>query len=326
MILAILIHSALCWNEELNIIATEIYFRQLGDTPHTAVKAVLELNNEKLERDSILGAWISTVELPPINTKVFHHWRFVQTPIIKSEGNITQHENLDDLLAELKEFNNSLYKKTVTAPWPYTLAYKSFYGLTFDLYSPVHNAELFRLPSKDGKTIYFEDGDDSGQKFYIKYNGVNISLYDFWESGCGEFTKKLPFTKEDWAEVDRLVDELRENTPYSTKEVTKSIDIVHQESHSLAVNNVYTIDIDTELSDDDDYVKKCREITHERIVNAAYKLAASTKYVYVPQFASNPPGQFISLSGLMSWAILALLVPTFLYLVWDFCHLKMKME
>lgn len=326
MILSIFFSFVICWNQEVNIIAAEIAFRRAGDTPHTAIQRVLQMNNENLVRDSIVGAWISSVELPPINTKTFNHWRFTRTPINRGEGEVIYHSNEDDLVTEVTQINSGLSKNTITDLWSYTLAFKSFFGLYLDLFAPLHNAELFNITNpQDSNEFLFLDGDDSGQKFFINYNGNNISLYDFWESGCGRFNKILPYTNEEWHEIDMIVDQLRSSVS-SKIPIPSNFTKISKDSTNLANTTVYDISINQNVKDGDDYYNKCIQITNERIVIGAYSLSNALKRINVPSFPQKMPEQRMGQSEIVAWGVLALLLPTFAFLLWTFCQLKVKTE
>ncbi|OHT07683.1 hypothetical protein TRFO_24106 [Tritrichomonas foetus] len=321
MIFAFLLGSCFCWEEEPMIIAMEIAFRQIGDNAHTTVKKVLQMNHENLIRDSIIGAWINSIEKPPSNTYTFNHWRFTRTPINRNlpDESITMHENLDDLQAQLKEFDDSLYRSSILQPWPYTVAFKSYFGLVGDVYSPLHNAELF-----DER---FPEGDNCGRNFFIKYNGKNISLYDFWETGCGRFTKSLPYSDDDWKEIDKLADQLREEIPYTSfKDASTSFEIIGEESKNIANQTVYSIQYNQELKDDDEYVKQCKEITTQRIVFAAYKISVQLKKFNVPSFPEKAPEQPVGSSEIVAWAAFSLLLPAFIFSVWKYLSDKIKFD
>lgn len=325
MLLSLLFSFGFSWNQEVNILASEIAFRRAGDAPHTAIQSVLQMNNEKYERDSIVGAWISSVELPPYNTKSFNHWRFTRTPLNRGEGDIIYHSNEDDLISEVTAINSGLSKNTITDLWSYTLAFKSFFGLYMDLFAPLHNAELFNINDpQDSSKILFTDGDNSGQKFFINYNGNNISLYDFWESGCGRFNKVLPYTSDEWHEIDLIVDQLRAAVP--SKSIPSNFTKIHDDSTKIANSTVYDISVNQNVKDGDDYYNKCIQITNERIVIGAYSLSNALKRINVPSFPQKMPEQRIGQSEIVAWGILALLLPTFAFLVWTFCQLKVKTD
>ena len=321
MLLSFLFTFSLSWREEAMIISAEIAFRQVGDSAHTLVQKVLKMNREYLARDSILAAWLELVEKPPLNTYNFNHWRFTRNPIIKDidESRVVMHENTDDLVSEVQEFDNSLYHSSITQLWPYTLAFKSFFGLVNDIYSPVHNAELF--------SSLFPDGDNCGRSFFIEYNGANMSLYHFWETGCGRYTKVLPYSDDDWREIDRLVDEMRESVPYSSFHDAKTdYATIGNQSYNIAKEFVYNIEYGQKIGDDDPYVQKCREITTQRIVFAGYKLSVQLKKFNVPSFKAKSPASPTSSTEVMAWAAFAFFLPALVFSAWKFFTIKVKTE
>lgn len=325
MIITLLLTFCYSWNQQVHIIATEIAFRRVGDSPHTSIRSVLQMNDEKVERDSIVGAWISSVELPPINTKTFNHWRFVKNPINRGDNEVDKHSNEDDLVTEVTQLNNALTKNTITDLWSYTLAFKSFFGLYIDLFSPLHNAELFNFKDQNTGQVLFPDGDDSGQKFFINYDDNNISLYDFWESGCGRFKEYLPYNNTQWQNIDRIVDELRASVPSNTS-IPSDIKKISQESLNIANTSVYSISINQNIVKGDEYYNKCIQITNERIVIGAYSLSNILKKIHVPSFPQKMPEQLIGQSEILAWGVLALLLPALAFLVWNFFQLKVKTE
>ena len=190
-----------CWGEEVDIIATNIMLRAQSFSAYSFVKQVSELVDEPLKDPSFIGAWIDLVERPPYNINAFNHWRFTQTPINNSSQPISPHSNQDDLVTQLsKALDHFVLLNNIVDPWSFNMNVKTIFGLLFDAFSPLHNAELF---SSD-----FPNGDDSGRNFPITYDGINMSLYTFWDTGCYRFHLQNISTEAEFDQINSTVTDL----------------------------------------------------------------------------------------------------------------------
>ena len=312
--------ASFCWSDEVHVMATELFFRQIGDEARTLIQKYLNLEKEdNYERLSMAGAWINFVERPPYNTYNFHHWKYTRTPILKDDIENDGHQNLDDMVEVGKMFASGITQNTITQNWPQNLAMKVLLGLLADIYSPVHNSELF--------SNEFKEGDNSGEKFYVLFNGKNVSLSWFWETGCGRYTHELPFTAQQWKNVDKAVDNLKEKFIYRTMKVSTDFTTVHSDSYNISVNSVY----DNIANGDtltEEYINKCITITDERIARSGYAMASLLGKFRNPKFpeVKQPIHQQMPISFILSISLCACLAPLCIFVIWMFYKGKEKMD
>ena len=310
---------ARCWSEEALVIGMEIMFRSIGDTGPQTVQKVLDIGDETLERPSLAGAFLAYVERAPYNTDCFNHWRYTQNAYANGITDYTSHSNQDDLTSTLSNTLNGIKQQTINGAWPYHFAFKTMLATFLEAYAPLHNIEMF---SND-----FKDGDNSGRNFNIKYNGQTMSLHDFWDSGCGRYTKQVPFSAADWKQIDNEVTWIFANyTKTSFGDNLQDDPILAQvESYNLSVEQVYQgVQVNQELSSD--YVAKCKALTDKRIAEAAYALGSTIKSITVPVIQKNPPKVPMRTSEAIAWTITCLLLPLTIYLVWNFFQNKSKSD
>lgn len=313
-----------CWSEEVLVIATEMMFRTLGDSGPQKIKQVLAIGDEKLDRPSLASAFLSYVERAPYNTDCFNHWRYTRTPINRTESEITAHSNQDDLASTTSNLNDSILNQKLNGAWPYNFGFKVFLTTFLESYDPMHNSEFF---SSD-----FPDGDNSGRKFMITFKGNRMSLADFWESGCGRYTRKAPFTAEDWKIIDKEVtEEFSKNTKAHLKDIdsyTTELETAQNESYNIANDDVYADNLKNgdPISENGEYYNKCVDITSKRFANAAYSLADYLKTLTIPTIQKNPAKAPIRTSEAIGWSITCLLLPLTLYLIWNYFQTKNKFD
>lgn len=306
MFLFLLSSFAISWSDELLVIAAEIMFRATGDSIKQLVTDTLLLNGETLDHLSLIGAWISYVERAPFNTDSFNHWRFKQTPINKKNLTITEHSNIDDLKATGTSFLKGITNGEINGEWPYNFAFKSLVGLMFEAFSPIHTAEFF--------DDNFKNGDDSGRNFFIRYNGKNISLLEFWDTGCMKYTRLSPFSQEDWTSIRSEVDELYQKYPKSNfHDTRRNFDEIINESYELAVSQIYKIKPNTDLNEQSEYTQNCIKLTQERIAHAGATAAAHFSSLKVPIMKKLPPPKPFSSHEPMAWIIFCIALPLFAY-------------
>ena len=306
---------SLSWSEEALVIGAEIAFRTVGDTgPQLSVSAQ-KLINENLDRPSLIGAWLAYIERPPSNTDCWRHWRFQQRPI--GVENST-HSNIDDLNSTLFSIIPGINNSLINGPWPFNFAFKTLLALMLESYAPLHVAEYF-------VGSFANDGDDSGQKYFIKYKGQRMSLLDFWDSGCGRWTLKTPYSDDDWETIKKEVNAvIKERSIGMYPNVTVDYVKAMNESYNIAVDSVYQgIEPETELSSE--YVSKCIDVTNDRIANAGYVLATLLKTVKVPYVAQKPKIT-ITVTEAIAWTMMILLLPFAFYLIHNYFSVKYKID
>jgi hypothetical protein len=297
-------------------------FRNLGDSGPQKIKQVLSIGDEKLERPSLASAFLSYVERAPYNTDCFNHWRYTQTPFAKIDQ-YTAHSNQDDLRSTVNKLNDVINNQELNGAWPYNFGFKVFLTTFLESYDPLHNVEFF--------SDKFPSGDDSGRNFMIQFQGKNMSLADFWESSCGRFTKKAPFTAAQWKEIDKTVtEEFAKNTQSFLSSInmsTKDPLVAQEESYNLSVEFVYNgIEPNQVITENSDYYNKCIEISGQRFANAAYALASTLKYLTIPSFPKNPAKAPIRTSEAIGWSITCILLPLTIYLIWNYFQTKSKLD
>ena len=303
------------WNDEILTIATEIMFRNLGDTGPSLVNRVLQMVGEQLERPSLAGSWLSYLERPPFNTDCFNHWRYTQKPF---GPYIEMHSNEDDLKSTLVSLSKGLTAGTISGAWAYHFSFKTLLCLYLESFSPIHNSEYF------GDA--FPNGDDSGRKYMIKYNGETMSLHDFWDTGCGQYSSKYPFSVIDWRRIDTEVTNIiKANPSGSYPSISIVVEDIINESYHLS-QYVYpnTISPNTELPTE--YVDSCKSLVSKRIPLAAYSLAKFLKTINIPNIVPPNSKSPISASEAIAWAVMCFLVPLATFLTWNYFHKKTKAD
>lgn len=318
MHLSLLFTFALCFNDELHVIACEVMFRNTGDSGTNVVKNAMKLVDESDEhaRASELAAFLSRAERPPYNIDSFDHWRYRQNPLTYSAIAVdSPHTNEDDLVTTLNMVSGNLGNAELKKEWSYNFAVKIFLGLVVDSFNPLHLSELFDDDS-------FRNGDDSGRKFFVLHNGKNISLNEFWNTGCGKYTYSLPFTSEQWDEIDQKVTTLMQKHIISKfKGLKKPIEYTQEESYNISRDFVYNgIEQNKELPSD--YVNKCIDIVEERITNSGYYIASKiTKFASLEQ-PIKVGKQPMKTTEALAWSLFCLILPTTVFLVFDCINSK----
>ena len=306
---------SISWSEEALVIGTEIAFRNAGDVSTKLVKQVLRLINEEVDYLSYSGAWLAYIEHEPYNTDCFRHWRFQQRPIGIEKSS---HSNIDDLNSTLFSLVPGLNESIINGPWPFHFAFKTMMALMLESFSPLHSSEYF-------DSDQFIDGDDSGSKFFIMYNGRNMSLLDFWDTGCGRWDMKVPYTKDQYAIIKNEINAIvKEHGVGTFTNVTADYQKAMNESYDIAKNVVYqNIVPNTELSAE--YVQKCMDVTSERIALAGYSLAKllTTIHAPFPPLTGRPP---FSVREGIAWGLMILLVPIAIYIVHSYLSIKFKFD
>ena len=302
------------WNDETLTIATEIMFRNLGDTGPSLIKQVLALSNEKLERLSLAGSWLSYLERPPFNTDCFNHWRYVQNPI-GTPG--VSHSNDDDLKSTLAALTKGISTGTISGSWAYHFSFKTLLTLFLEAFSPIHTVEYF--------SIDFPDGDNSGRNYTILYQGKKMTLHDFWDTGCGQYMNQYPFNSENWKKIDSEVTNLIKGFP-SGSGANTDIDAVINQSIQIAIDSIYTNSISPNSELPSEYVNNCKTIVSKRIPYAAYSLAKFLKGVNIPSITPPLSKNPINTSEAIGWAIMCLLVPLTSFLLCDYFHKMIKTD
>jgi hypothetical protein len=296
--------------------ATEMTFRYLGDSGPEKIKKILTIGDEELERTSLASAFLSYVERAPYNTDCFNHWRYTQKPHAPSFPNFTAHSNMDDLASIVTELNDSISNQKLNGPWPYHFGFKVFLTTFLESYDPLHNVEYF--------SSEFPDGDDSGRNYPIKFKGQTTTLADFWESGCGRYTRKVPFTAEQWKEIDKAVTEEFAKNPQSSLIITKDLLTAQMESYNISVDYVYE-GISKNGVVSDEYYDKCVKITSVRFATAAYSLGSFLKSLKIPVIQKNAASAPLRTSEAIGWSVTCMLLPLTLYLVWNYFKTKTKL-
>lgn len=305
-----LFSTSYSWTEEALMLGTEFMFRQFDPAKQAFLRAFNQIN-EKYDPPCVAGGWLARVEYAPTNTKCFNHWRFVQTPI---NGSDNYHRNKDDLTVQLNGLLGGLINNTITDKWAYNFAFKVASALFFEAFSPLHTSELF-------DNDRFKDGDDSGKKYMIKYQGNEMSLLDFWDSGCGRYTRQTPYTETQWTDFYKNVDYMLLKFPRPSCNVNITWQMAVNDTLNVTNTVVYQgIKYGQELSKE--YIDKCIEITDERLACAAYNYGTLAKTFILPSAVTYPSKHPVSTSEMAAWATLLLLSATFGYLAWYHRSLK----
>ena len=295
------------FGDELHVIAAEVMFRNIGDSITNVFKNTSAIISEVVDRPSVIGAWISYVERPPFNIDAFNHWRFEQTPINDEHLNITAHTNEDSLAATYQQLIPVL---TGTGDaWTFNFAVKSWFGILVDGFSPLHNAELF---SSD-----FPDGDNSGRRFPVKFNGNEMSLYDLWETGCGKYSLKLPFTADQWASIDQKVTDIMQRHTFSHFHRDYDFEKYREQAYNLSRVKVYK-NLKSGADITEEYVKQCQDICEEMAAHAGYFAGAHFKdsgFVIPPRVIEER--QPMAKSEAIAWLIFCFLLPAAFYVISD---------
>lgn len=305
----VFISSINSWSEEALMLATEFTLRQI-DNVDLVYKRALNQMNEKFDPLCTVGGWIERVEYPPTNTKCFNHWRFVQNPTIQTEN---YHRNKDDLTIQLTNLLPGVANYTISDRWSYNFAFKVVAGLFLEAFSPLHTSEHF-------DNDRFIDGDDSGKKFMIKYKGREMSLLEFWDTGCARYTLRTPYTESEWTEFHNHVDRLILKYPNPPCETNITWNQAVNATFNLTKDIVYKVEYGKELKQD--YIDQCLEITDKNLICAAYNWGTLLKKFVLPAAVPDVPTNPISSSEALAWGTLLLLVPTLAYLLWYYYDIK----
>lgn len=318
MIFILLFSFSFSFNDELHVIACEVMFRNIGDSGINIVKNAMKLVDEdgEYERPSEISAFMSYVERPPYNIDSFNHWRYQQNPLTYTDMTVDNpHSNEDDLVSTFNMVSDDLIKGTLPKEWSYNFAMKIYLGLIVDSFDPLHLSEFFDESN-------FKDGDDGGRKFFVLFKGKNISLNEFWNTGCGKYTYNLPFTKQQWDEVDQKVTHLIQNNWMNKfNGYTKPIDYIQEESYNISRDFVYKgIEQNKELPSE--YVNKCIDIVEERITNSGYYIGRFLRKFNVPQKPVKVGKQPMKTTETLAWSLFCLLLPTTIFLIFDCINSK----
>lgn len=252
--------------------------------------------------------WLYTVEKPPYNIPSFDHWHFdyfVYNP--EQLQDITQHKYTDCLYYDITQTQTKLFNRDSSRVWPFSFNLKMYLTLICDTHSIFHANELF--------SSTFPDGDDHGRKFIVNNKGENTTLYDFWESGCGEF-KKI-----DWSSVNKTADQLLNEYPsnYYNGKVDITWSTVMSETRSITNQYGYS-NLKNKDSLSDEYIQNCKKITHQQIARAGYALQVSLKRISIDDYKLPKMSIEGRKSEAYAWSIMAILLPaTIAAIIHRFC-------
>ncbi|EAX99930.1 hypothetical protein TVAG_159500 [Trichomonas vaginalis G3] len=310
------------WSEEYLTIGTELIFRKLGNKGISKLQKVIDMTGEKMERPSLAGSWLASLLHAPSNTNCFDHWRYSQKNINAIPHPEHHCINKDDLECTLDKLNKTIMKGTLNGPWPYNFGFKVFLTLYMDSFDPVHVTEYF-----DNDT--FIDGDDNGKKFNIKFKGKNMSLHDFWETGCGRYVLKTPFNGNGWKEIEETTTRLYKrlnDSKFITPCPSDYAGAINQ-SFNLSKEIVYNLSMIQKDNDlPEEYIKTCYELTDQRILQAANVVSSKLKYFVVPDIVKIKSTPNISSTEIIAWGIFFLVAPVTVYLGWRLCYALIQPE
>ena len=288
-------------------VAGEIAFEQLGYAHQKKLLSVFENAGDEFTRVSQAAAWLYYAERPPFNIHSFNHWHFKGTPLFyEDEREVHKHIDIDNLAKNLDSINKSVVSGKNQRTWPFSFSIKLYLASQCDIMSPLHVSEFF--------SDEFPNGDKNGRDFYVNFNGKIMSLYDVWESGCGEFADSIDFNSEDdWTKVDTLKDELM--LEFKVFELMTNEEL-EEETYNYTRDFVYKgLKNNSVLSQD--YIQKCKAHTREQVFRAGKTISQSVKDMDIIAIANQlPMVSGFRTSEVVAWSLLLIFAPFAVLLVW----------
>jgi hypothetical protein len=314
--LTILVVSSLAWVDQALAVAGQIAFNDLGPGYSKQIINAFSVASDNFSRPAEAVAWSRYVDRPPFNIASFNHWHFRPNPY-NLTANFKTHYNEEDLATILNVNSSSslisnLKRHHYSRPWPFAFAAKIVLGAIPDSYAPLHLTELFDSDN-------FPDGDYSGRKFRVLFNGQYTTLFDAWESGCGFFSDNLTWSDSDWDTIDQLAKTFaghypKPDSPYDPFAVQNA-------SHIFDTTVTYYDIVDGEPLPSD-YVKNCTGETQKRVALAGWAISSVFKFIEIPEAGQNAPKQItptapapVRTSEAIAWALFAILATTAAFLV-----------
>lgn len=297
MIFAIFIASTFSWSPQMLAIAFEIGMRHQTAEFRSSMLNAFRVSGDDFSRAAEGIQWLYTVEKPPYNIPSFDHWHFdyyVYNP--EKLTNYTQHKYTDCLYYDLTQTQTKLFNRDSSRVWPFSFNLKMYLTLICDAHSIFHTNELF--------SSTFPDGDDHARKFIVNNKGETTTLYDFWESGCGEF-KNL-----DWNSVNRTADQILDEYPKHYYEGKVDVPWSTVMSETRSTTNLYGYSfLKNQDTLSDEYIQKCKTITHQQIARAGYALQVSLNRITIENYI--PPKMTVEgrKTEAYAWSIMAILLP-----------------
>lgn len=298
----------LSWSPQMLSIAFEIGMRHQTAEFRSRMLNAFRISGDDFTRAAEGIQWLYTVEKPPYNIPSFDHWHFdyyVYNP--ENLSKVAQHTYTDCLYYDITQTQYKLFNKDSSRVWPFSFNLKMYLTLICDTHSIFHANELF---SKQ-----FPDGDDHGRKFTVKHNGKDTSLYDFWESGCGEF-KDI-----NWNSVNSTADQILKEYPknYYDGKIDIPWSSVMSATRSSTIKYGYS-SLKNQDSLSENYIRQCKQITHQQIARAGYAIQVSLNRIAIDNYILPKMTIEGRKSEAYAWSLMAILLPaTIAAIIRRFC-------
>ena len=305
----ILIGLAFAWADQMLATAAQIALNELGSDYANRLALAFETASDEFTRPAQAAAWSYYVERPPFNLPSFRHWHFHAIPFSPDQTPTKERYDEDDLVEGIngtRSLLGNLKSGHITRLWPWAFAMKVCMGMICDSFAALHTTVMF---SRD-----FPNGDDSGRKYMIRDTAHRkISLFDFWETGCGKFENNLTFSAADWAKIDKLAAELAKEFP---REREYDAWTTIRESHDFDVAHTYAVATDEVPSDE--YLNQCWTESRKRVARAGWAIADTLKKANVVVAVRTKATEKLPMrtSEAFSWMVMMILAPIAVFLVW----------
>lgn len=297
-----------CWVDEMMAIATNLGFINHESATSLNLLVLFQYSGDNFSRVEESGYWTYATAREPYNLRTFDHWHFSRKPHVVGLKQYQLHANEDDLVHIFSNLKKNLLSGVVKKSWSLSFSLKTMLSTICDAHSIFHATELF---SPD-----FPEGDNNARKFMIKYKGQTISLFDFWESGCEQYSNE-PFS---WVHMPLKAKSIQEFYPNSTYSKALNVFEIIKETRELTIKYGYgDLKPGDELSNE--YIAKCREITQQQMAKAGYAIESMFKWIDLPTFTNEkgekiavPKDHFLTKAG---WIVFYLLLPLAFYYVFS---------
>lgn len=312
--LPLFISVGACWSEKLLTTVSYIVMQKMGKAYQANLSSVFLAagDTDLVTHPARIGAWMSYVERPPFNFHGFNHWHFKRTPYNPtSYSPIPDQVDNDNVVSNVIEMSNDIYKGTTKRSWPLAFSMKVLFAGVCDIHTPLHLTEYF---SSD-----FPVGDQNGRLFNVNYNNQKTTLFNLYETGCG-LDNKLQATYDTafWNDVKELADELLEDYNFVPKHFSQNeINDQAESTYDYTVKNIYSMIKPNEKVSDEminecqTHTKQMMRLSAERLV---YILNGST--IHAQKVEKVPYTTPLSTSEMIAWSLMFILAPYTGFLIW----------
>ena len=312
--LSLFLPVGLCWSEKLLSTVSQIVLDKMGKAYTANLSSVFLAagDTDLVSHPAKVGAWMSYVERPPFNFKGFNHWHFTRQPYVPKEfGQIPSQIDNDNLISNVMEMSDDIYKGSTKRSWPLAFSMKILFAGVCDIHTPLHVSEYF--------SSEFPNGDQNGRLYEVVYKGQKTNLFAVYETGCGlDENLQATYDESFWNDVKDLADNLLEDFKFVSKKFSRTeITAQNATTYQYTVDKIYSLvkpggELTTEMINEcQSHTRDMMRLAAERLV---YILNGST--IHAQRLEKIPYTTPLSTSEMVAWSLMFILAPYTAFLVW----------